>query len=188
MTPATQTDAVAHASRAPASPVRQGVPQLLPEPWVVVSDVGVRLDVVPHGAAHGLLAWQVPVDDEDDLLARVRHVELEGGPVRGHEVLGEDDHGPARVVDGLRDLDRKGKRLKLRFTLRLFLFQYFAYLSLSFFPLFFFFFHFPLCFYFSSPVCLYYLNYSTVYGLVCFLFLSFTIQSDSIFSSSVCFY
>ncbi len=116
MTPATQTDAVPHASRAPASPVRQGVPQLLPEPGVVVSDVGVRLDVVPHGAAHGLLAWQVPVDDEDDLLARVRHVELEGGPVRGHEVLGEDDHGPARVVDGLRDLDRKGKRFELRYT------------------------------------------------------------------------
>ncbi len=113
MTPATQTDAVAHASRAPASPVRQGVPQFLPEPWVVVSDVGVRLDVVPHGAAHGLLAWQVPVDDEDDLLARVRHVELEGGPVRGHEVLGEDDHGSARVVDGLRDLERKGKRFEL---------------------------------------------------------------------------
>ena len=81
----------AGSSRRPAAPVRQRVAQLLPEPRVVVFDVRVGLDVVPHGAAHRVLARQVAEDNENDLLPGMGRLELELGPLRRDVVVRQDN-------------------------------------------------------------------------------------------------
>lgn len=87
----------------------ESVPELLPEPVVVVTEVGVGTDVIAHHGRQLRLGRQLSVHHHDQTLLDVGGVELSLAVLALDVVLAQDDHGPGGLVHGADDVLDNGQ-------------------------------------------------------------------------------